>query len=169
VKNVPTFSIKQKHLKFKTKHTEICTLISSGLIYLARSNLQLYHIHNQILSLLQLWPKVALSVPMTLDSIHTTRPATNTGSATMALPSWRLAATVWPSMPQTPNTSPRTATICTTWIAAIAQSWVSCQLNKGKQMLKIALKNALNGEKKNTCTIKIQLSSELTKLSIRKQ
>ncbi|XP_070137100.1 uncharacterized protein Gasp isoform X2 [Drosophila bipectinata] len=30
---------------------------------------------------------------------------------------------VWPSMPQTANTSPRTATICTTLTVVIAQSW----------------------------------------------
>lgn len=80
--------------------------------------------------LFQLSPNRASSVRMTLASIHTRRPATSTGSATMASPSWRPAATVWPSMPQTPNSSRRTVTICTMSSAANAPSWVSQHSNR---------------------------------------
>lgn len=74
---------------------------------------------------------------MTSASIHTIRPATNTGSATMASPSWRPAAMVWPSMPQTQSSSRRTATICTTWSAAIAQSWVSLYRWQSAQEIRV--------------------------------
>lgn len=72
----------------------------------------------------QSWPRRASSAPMTSVSTLTTRAATSTGSVTTTSLNWKPAEMDLPSMPQTPNSSAKTATTFTTLNAETDQNLV---------------------------------------------
>lgn len=104
----------------------------------------LSHLHFRFSSLQPL-PKRALNAQTNSASTRITFLATNTGSATTMWPSWRPAAMDLPSMPQTTNTSQKTATTSITWTAATDPNLVSYKLIRSLHFAQLSANNAISG------------------------